>query len=370
MRSEQNSTEEILLSGETFEGVAELNYIPDVMVTIATDKEGTLFMEFSNDGETWDSSLSFFYRPDRINPPHVLIKGDRYYRTRFENTSGEDQTYFRLMTSYNFYNKLTAPVNGTLAENYDAIVTRPTDYKYEIALGRRQGRTTWNKFGYNGDIDIGTEVFWSVGGLFTRLTTARTLSIVSTSSEDGVGGTGATKIIVYGIDENRLSQTEVVDMDGTNPVTTANTWLGVNRIAVYLCGTTENNVGTITATATTDLTIQGQVPATEGTTQQCIFFTQDNHTALIDWMHININKISGGGSPVVTIKGWVYSFVSQSKYLIFRDTMDTSVENNFQYNPSQPFVVGENSVIWFEATTNTNNTVASLRFSLIEARNS
>jgi hypothetical protein len=87
-------------------------------------------------------------------------------------------------------------------------------------------------------------------------------------------------------------------------------------------------------------------------------------------MHLNVNKISGGSSPVVTIKGWVYSFVSQSKYLIFRDTIDTSVENNFQYNPSQPFVVGEKSVLWFEATTNTNNTVASLRFSLIEVRNS
>ena len=364
-----NSSDTLLTTGSTFTGTAELNAYTDVMVSLKTDQNGTLYMEFSHDGTNWDSSLSFYYDTSRINPPHILVKGSRYYRTRFENTSASDQTYLRLQTDFGNFNKLTAPINGTLAENYDAIVTRPSNYNYEVALGRRQGKVTWNKFGYNNDIDIGTEVLWSVGGSFTRLTTARTLSIVSTSTDDDIGGIGATKVIVYGIDENRLSQTEVVDMDGTTPVTTSGSWLGVNRIAVYLCGTAENNVGTITATATTDLTVQGEIPATEGSTQQCIFFTQDNHTALIDWMHINVNKITGGGSPVVTIKGWVYSFVSQSKYLVFQDTIDTSVENNFQYTPSQPFVVGEKSVAWFEATTNTNNTVASLRFSLIEVRN-
>jgi len=48
--------------------------------------------------------------------------------------------------------------------------------------------------------------------------------------------------------------------------------------------------------------------------------------------------------------------------------MDTSVENSVEITPSQPFVVGENSLIWFEATTDQNNTVASCRFSLIEER--
>jgi hypothetical protein len=238
-------------------------------------------------------------------------------------------------------------------------------------MSKRQGSTTWNMFGYNDDIDAGTEVIWSVGGLFTRLTTARTLSIVSTSAQDASAGTGASKVIVYGIDSNRLSQTEVVDMNGTTPIVTTKTWLGVNRIAVYLCGASENNVGTITATATIDSTIQGQLPIGEGGSQQCIFFTQDNHTALMDWLHININKLSGGGgSPLVTIRGWVYSFASQSKYLVFRETIDTAVENTIELAPSQPFVVGENSVVWFEATTNTNNTVVTLRFSLIETRNS
>lgn len=240
------------------------------------------------------------------------------------------------------------------------------DYRYEVAMGNVTNATTWNKFGYNEDIDAAApEVLWSTGGSFTRLTTDRTLSVVSTDAQDGVAGTGATNVIIYGIDANRAAQTVVVTMNGTTPVVTTETWLGVNRISVYLCGSEESNVGKITATATTDLTVQGEVPIGEGTTQQAIFFTQAGHTALVDWLHINVNKLSGS-SPKVTIKGWVYSFVSEAKYEVFRDVIDTSIENNTDLLPSQPFVIGEKSILWFEMETDTNNTVASCRFSLIE----
>ena len=40
-----------------------------------------------------------------------------------------------------------------------------------------------------------------------------------------------------------------------------------------------------------------------------------------------------------------------------------------QLTPSQPFVVGENSIVYLEATTDTNNTGVSARFSLIEFKN-
>lgn len=363
-----NTTTTILTAGTTFTGTGELNDWEDVMVQIDTDQNGTFYCEFSPDGTNWDTSLSFIYDTTRINPPHKFIKGYRYWRARFTNTSASDQTYLRLYTYFGQFDALTSPINGTVAENFDAINVRPTDYHYEVAMGKRQGRTTWNKFGYNDDIDTGTEVVASFGGLFTKMSTARTLSVVSTSAQDGVAGTGATNVIIDGIDANRLAQTEVVTMNGTTPVVTSTTWLGVNRMAIYLCGSNESNVGTITATATTDLTTQGEIPIGNGSTEQAIFFTQDNHTALMDYLLINATKLSGGSSPVIIFKGWVYSFVSQAKYEVFRHTMDTSVENTVEIRPSQPFVVGEKSVFWLEATTDQNNTVASCRFSLIEER--
>lgn len=175
--------------------------------------------------------------------------------------------------------------------------------------------------------------------------------------------------MVYGIDANRKSQIEVVFLDGTTPVVTANTYLGINRLSVYAAGSLQENDGTITATATTGGSTQGSIPAGEGSTQQAIFYTQDEWQTLVDSIDINCVKITGGGgSPTVTIRMWVLSFVSNTKYEVFRHTMDTAVENSFSFEYGQPLVVGENSVIYLTAESDINNTEVSARFTLHEFR--
>lgn len=244
-----------------------------------------------------------------------------------------------------------------------------SEYRYETALGRRQGSTTWNKFGYNGDIDIGTETIWSAGGTFSKMTAAATLSIVSTSTNDDSGGTGANSVIVYGVDANWDTQTEIVTLDGTTPVITTGTWRGVNRMAIYLAGTGETNAGVISATATGGgSTLQAQMPTGEGTTQQSFFFVANNHIFLADFLKTNAEKTSGGSSPKVRFKGWVFSAVANAKYLVYNSLMDTAVENVQTVTPSQPFIIGEKSILYFEATTDTNDTFCSCRFSGILVR--
>jgi len=61
--------------------------------------------------------------------------------------------------------------------------------------------------------------------------------------------------------------------------------------------------------------------------------------------------------------------VSGSRYDVMTDYMDVSIENAHQYTPSQPFVVGEKSLIEFEVTTDTDNTAGTVRFSLVEVFN-
>jgi hypothetical protein len=284
------------------------------------------------------------------------------------NTSASNQTYLRLQSILGAAQELNIPVDAIASQDYDAKIVRPTDFKYEVALSRRQGFTTWNKFGYNGDVDIGTETVWNAGGTFARIDTASTFTVVSSSANDVNAGTGAWNVVIYYVDANRLSQTAVVALNGTTPVVTAFTGLGINRVALYNTGTLDANDGVITITATTGGTTQAHIPAGEGTSQQAIFFTQDSHTFLVDWLLVNVNRTSGGGVPRVTIKGWVYSYVSTAKYLVFQYTIDTNVENHFELLPKQPFIVGEKSILYFEATTDTNNTVVNIRFSGIEAR--
>jgi hypothetical protein len=372
--SSVNSSTTLLNTGNTFTGTGELNDYSDVMVQVSTDQNGVLYCEFSPDGTNWDTSLSFNYNTSRINPPHVFVKGNRYFRVRFENDSGSNQTYLRLYTYYGSFDKLTAAINGTLSENYDAIVTRPTDYHYEVAMSKRQGNRTWNKFGYNTDVDTASEeIIASFGGTWTSaniMTSADTLDVVSSSTSDAAAGTGAITIGIEGIDANHLYQFEMVSMNGTTAVTTTNTWLGVNRAYVLSSGSNDSNVGTITIDDNAGTVgTQAEIPVNESTTQQCLFHTQINHSMLLDWLAIGALKLSGGGgSPRVTIKGYSYSRVTDTVYEVFRSQIDTDVENHLTLNPSQPFVLGGREVIWFTADTNTNNTEVGMRFSGIEQR--
>lgn len=369
--STSNSTTSPLNAAAVFTGTGEdVSQYESVVVSVKTDQDGAYTVQFSNDNTNWDSVLTRYYRTAQIEPPHRFTITRKYCRVVFTNTSASNQTYIRLQTTFGRKGDLNIPSDSIMSQDYDALSVRPTDFKYESALGRRQGYTTWNKFGFNTDIDIGTETIWSTGGSFTRMSTARTLSIVSTSTDDdgSPAGIGANSVVVYGVDANWKAQTVIVTLNGTTPVVTTETWLGVNRIAVYLAGSSGANVGVITATATTDLTIQAEVPAGVGTTQHAIYFVQADHQAIMDWLYITLVKNSGGTQPIVTVKAWVFSAVSNCWYEVFRDYLNGTIENHTELKPAQPFIVGEKSIIEFRATTDQNNTEVGVRVSLIEAR--
>lgn len=242
------------------------------------------------------------------------------------------------------------------------------DFNYRVALGEVTNASTWNKFGYNSDVDTAsTEIIAEFGGTFSIMTSADTLDVVSSSAQDGVAGTGALSIQLTGIDANHLEQTEIVTMNGITPVTTSNSWLGINRAVVISSGTNDANVGTITIDDTAGTVgVQAEIPIDESVTQQLIFHTQIDYKFLVDWLWLHVTKLSGGSAPKVTIVGHSYSRVTDTVYEVFRTTIDSSVENTEQFNFSQPFVIGGREVLYFTADTDTNNTEVVGRFSGIE----
>lgn len=365
-----NSTTTLLAAGASFTGEWELaGQYSSVTLAAKTDQNGTFTVQFSPDGVNQDSTLTRYYRTDQIEAPHRFTVTRQYFRVVFTNTSASDQTYLRLQSILGLKESLNAPLDSTLAQDFDSLPTRPTDYKQEVALGLRQGHSLWNKFGRNLDVDTGgAEVLASWGGTYVPPTTARTLSVVSSSTDDADGGTGSNNVVIYGIDADRKSQVVVVTLNGTTPVVTTETWLGINRMSIGLSGSGQRNAGDITATTTTDLAIQAQIPVGAGTSQQCIFHTQVDHQALAEWITINVIREGGGSEPVVTLIAWVFSHVSNSYYEVARQSLDVNLENNLELKPPLPFPIGESSTFMIEVETDRNNTQVSGRFSLIEVR--
>nr|AKH48016.1 hypothetical protein [uncultured marine virus] len=363
--STANSTTSALDDAEVFTGTGEdVSAYDSVVVAVKTDQNGTFSVQFSNDNTNWDSTLTRQYRTTQIEAPHRFTITRQYCRVVFTNNSGSNQTYIRLQTVFGQKSDLNAPSDSTLAQDFDAIVVRPSDFHTEVALGKRQGVTLWNKFGYNADIDSNTEVIASWGGTFTPLTTATTLTIASTDSDDDgdPAGTGCNSIYISGIDANREEQFELVELNGTTDVVTTSTWLGINRVAMFLCGSGQVNAGTINVTATTGGSQMAQMPAGEGVTQQCIFHVPTGHQFLAEWLSINSLKQSAQ-DPIVTIKMWVWSAVSNGRQEVYRMDMDTAVENNIRETPLLPFPITEETVLWLECTSDKNDTVINARFS-------
>jgi hypothetical protein len=362
--STDNSHSTLITDGSNFTGAwEEVSQYDSVVVAVKTDQNGYFEVQFSPDGTNQDSTLTRYYRTTQIEAPHRFTITRSYFRVVFYNNSGADQTFFRLQTTIGAKAELNAPLDSTLAQDFDSISVRPSSYHTEVATGRRQGATLWNKFGYNLDIDNTEELIASWGGTFQFLTTGETIDIVSSSANDTDGGTGCHGLVIYGVDENWDTVTEVVMLTGTTPITTTSSWLGIDRISAFRSGSTYSNVGEIDITATTSGYQMAQMPAAQGTSQQCIFYVPKDHKFLAEWLHFTALKTSGGGKPEITVLGYVFSAVSNTIYEVYRGAMDINVQNELDVNPPVPFVIGEKSILWFTCDTDTANTSIKGRFS-------
>jgi hypothetical protein len=247
-------------------------------------------------------------------------------------------------------------------------ITDQIPHEQKVALGLITGFSTWNKFGYNTDIDTGAdEVIAEFGGALTVLSDGEQLNIVSTSASDASAGTGVQRVVIFGVGgaaaTDRGLVVEVLALDGLSTATTTNYFWGVNRMTIFIAGSSQGNVGTITATNATTGNVAAEMPAGQGTTQQCVFYVPEDHTFMATWLYGAITKASGGGNPTGTIYGYVHSEVANAKFEIFRKTLDTSIEEAFEISPKEPFPIGEKSVLWFEGSAGANNTEFRCRFS-------
>ena len=91
----------------------------------------------------------------------------------------------------------------------------------------------------------------AIDGLYQTPTTAQSLEIVSTSTDDTSAGTGARTVTIIGLDANWAEQSVTVTMNGTTPVAVTGTWLRVYRMrcatsGTYASATAASYAGTIT----------------------------------------------------------------------------------------------------------------------------
>lgn len=247
---------------------------------------------------------------------------------------------------------------------------RPRDYHHEVNQNYFPDLLPFDKWGYNDAIGtLGYKTCWSYPSAdLTILSNAEYLDITFDHASDQSGGTGMTGVILYGPGEDWVNQIEVV-LATAGTVRTTKKWQGINRMSGYSYGSGGLNAGPVTATAVTSSVVQAYIPTGKGSTQQAFFFVPAGYTGQFEWMTINAVKLSGGGQPVITTRGRVFSTVSNGWYEVFEDQLDTANSDFHPYEPRKPFPIGEKSVFVIENISDTASSKANVRFSVIATRN-
>jgi len=212
----------------------------------------------------------------------------------------------------------------------------------EIASERMPEVVPVNIFGFSRSVGTTFQTIWNDGGQYVHPSAAVQMSCVSTSASDTM------TIVISGLDANYETIAEIVQLNGTTPVTTTNLFYRINS-ATILSG---SNVGDITVSE--GGTVYANIEATLGTTQACIYTVPADHSLYI----FRISLTSGT--------------VNSNKYITYRNRIDSSTgrvlrvaEATFQLNMQTfdrqiPFRIAPKSDFQFEAKSSSGTNELSI----------
>lgn len=205
------------------------------------------------------------------------------------------------------------------------------------------------KFGLSATITNGsTEDLWSYGGTLQYLSSAERMDVVSSSASDTLA------IVVQGVDQDYNMINDLVVLNGTTPVKTNLAFLRIYRC--LKAPMQPINVGNITLTAETSLTVQAYVEASVGSTEMSHFTIPAGYFGLLKSARLSI---SNRDDALVRV------FVGSNG----EEARSTSVFNANSpvdlYYAHQPLYVPEKSDVKIVVTAQSNNITATSNLNLL-----
>lgn len=217
-----------------------------------------------------------------------------------------------------------------------------------IAKGEVNGYSVLNVFGYQSAVGTSDICVWEDVAPYVFPTSAVIMTVVSTSASDD---TGLGKVIISGLDADYNILVEVVDLDGTNPVTTTNAFLRINNVRLSVAGLNQvTNIGTITV-SNAGVTYAKILPSV-GQTQMSQYAVPNGYSFYLTRVNSYAQQNGGSGNyntySVVASNSVSYS-VLQSPYFQVYEAMRVG-----------PFKYAEKTSIQWRSRTNTNTSAVGM----------
>lgn len=264
------------------------------------------------------------------------IKEVPFYGIKYQDFGGNVESWTGNIAD--FINKI----------NSEYFIKNGVDYFSNIALGNVSGAVNWRKSGENATVTTAQKPVNGGGTAIVPLDAAAQISFVSSSGNDTLLGSGARVIRIFGVDASGLMQQEDLELSGTTPVLTANSYLGIlNRVFVVSVGdgATKSNQGIITGTS------GGNTYCTiiigDSAMKQLAFYVPAGKTALVYSYFFDSSKNAGS---VAILDIVFYVIQGGVKYNLFSFKIDQATGNDVsvQRNFKTPLPMTENSIWWAE----------------------
>ena len=201
-----------------------------VRADVATDQDGAVYLEFSQDGAAWDVALPVKVRANKAKSVAARVQG-RFCRVHYVNNAST-QTTFRLSC------RLTLETHLPTGDDFSAVQADLVPGWIAVTI-----------IGDNESVSTTEGTVWeapTIGG-DNRVTfpEAASVAVASTDAADTSAGTGARTFLITGLDASNNVQTPIVTMNGTTEVNLPGTWNAINGVVMLSAGSGGINAGNV-----------------------------------------------------------------------------------------------------------------------------
>lgn len=248
-------------------------------------------------------------------------------------------------------------------------INQTTDLSINIARGKITGSEPFGAYGKRiTSGSITTSLLWADGQWSIPSASGEQVRVVSTSSQDSASGTGIQSLNINYLDENLVSRTEQITLNGTTPVLTNATNIRFVQIAyISSVGSTKAAVGTIKFTNIANTKTYNQISPLELRCSSTLRMIPKGKQAVI--LGLVGSSISGSSASKTLINLGVSYFAgydyTSSEILLPIGTVGVQ-DDSVTYNLPIPHIAPEGTLIGMTCSTDKGATIAGDWFGWLE----
>ena len=223
-------------------------------------------------------------------------------------------------------------------------------FDLQVSRGQISGHSTLSLFGYQSAVGNTKIPVWENATAYTYITSASTLTLVSTSASDDT----VAKVLISGLDSSFSPISETLALNGTSGVTTVNSYFRVNSMTLTTPGTSQTtNVGTITLKQSSNVIAQINIGI--GKSQMSIYTVPAGYSFYLDLAEVNTSN-SYTSSNIITYSVQAINNLTGVKLAVLQQPFVSIYVAN---RASDPFVYTEKTDIQWQLVTSTSTTVSA-----------